>query len=785
MKKNLFLTICIALLICTSTLSGCFEEEHKKNDSEDNTTYLLKLSAQLDESMKIADSYLTNITNQNGMFIYEYNPITNTTSQQYYNILRHAGTIYAMMKVYNETSNAQLLHAAENAIHYLTDQIKPYNDTQCIVYNDEVKLGGTALAIIALAEYTKVTGEDTYLSTLNNLGNYILLSMKPNGDFIHKRYYSTNVTSDFISEYYPGEAILALVRLYSITSDQIWLDAAETATQYLIYERDVNASVYTIIHDHWLLMALNELYRYKENIDYYNHSKLITIAILAYQRDDFTRFSEESEWLGSYYTPPRSTPTATRTEGLVASYHLFNDYNANQSYLKRMLYSINLSIQFQLKMQYTQETAQNMPHPPLAIGGFKESFTEYTVRIDYVQHNICGIIEFYHLLQEDKDLIEKIEEFKSSIIQTQLNCSILQDSLELGSQFLVNNQRQPGNFNYEYDFVRETQSTNDNEVRQAGALWGTSLLYQELHSSTLQDTFLKGIDFFKSCTIQDDTSLQWIAYPDDNEYGSTGTIALVCLSLIDFLRSSPEINSTVQVSLQQDFEKYLTFLLSLRMENGLFHQYYYLSNGTGYGPSSPYADGEALLTLCKAYNYQDQTHLKNSIIETAYRTYQNHIIDALEIDNDSSITKGFFQWGIMSYYEMLQTDWENIDNYSTVIISLADWMIDVHRTLERTRNTAYAYEGIIHAYIIAKEQQDNYHMNKFKNVIDVGLYKLTSWQVNGPIPNEYLKNHTTSDPLAIGGVMNHKEEPFLRIDVTQHQMHAVILALNHVYGCSK
>ena len=36
---------------------------------------------------------------------------------------------------------------------------------------------------------------------------------------------------------------------------------------------------------------------------------------------------------------------------------------------------------------------------------------------------------------------------------------------------------------------------------------------------------------------------------------------------------------------------------------------------------------------------------------------------------------------------------------------------------------------------------------------------------------------------AVGGVMNHKEEPYLRIDVTQHQMHAVILAKKYVYSC--
>ena len=39
----------------------------------------------------------------------------------------------------------------------------------------------------------------------------------------------------------------------------------------------------------------------------------------------------------------------------------------------------------------------------------------------------------------------------------------------------------------------------------------------------------------------------------------------------------------------------------------------------------------------------------------------------------------------------------------------------------------------------------------------------------------------TDDPKAIGGVMNSKSYPKLRIDVTQHQMHAVILARRFIY----
>lgn len=38
-----------------------------------------------------------------------------------------------------------------------------------------------------------------------------------------------------------------------------------------------------------------------------------------------------------------------------------------------------------------------------------------------------------------------------------------------------------------------------------------------------------------------------------------------------------------------------------------------------------------------------------------------------------------------------------------------------------------------------------------------------------------------ADKFASGGIMNHLREPGLRIDVAQHQMHAVVLAKKYIY----
>lgn len=173
--------------------------------------------------------------------------------------------------------------------------------------------------------------------------------------------------------------------------------------------------------------------------------------------------------------------------------------------------------------------------------------------------------------------------------------------------------------------------------------------------------------------------------------------------------------------------------------------------------------------------------LQPIIIASADAGYRHNIEDALQEDPDSSTTKGYYQWSSMIFFEIATTGWTGTEKYGDYVIDLANWMIDVHKTLKKTRNTAYAYEGIIHAYQLAVQRNDIAHIQKFARVIEVGLKKLTSWQVGSPLMNRFIRSRPTDNPLAIGGVQNHYRESPLRIDVTQHQMHAVILARRYVY----
>ena len=346
--------------------------------------------------------YLTKAVKTKGEFVYSYLPRTDTKRDSY-NILRHAGTTYAMLELFAVTKEAPLLEAAQRAIHYLLRVTKPCpsGDAEllCVVEDDAVKLGGNALAIIALAKYTEVTQDQRYLPTLLRLGKWIQQVQNDTGQFfIHKQRYSDGVIRDTVSQYYPGEALLALTRLAALDPNGGWLDTAERGAQYLIRVRDGDVQTSDLSHDHWFLYALNELYRVRPQPLYREHALRITQAIIESQN----RTPRYPDWLGSYYRPPRSTPTATRTEGLCAIYALARDFGDPEE-AATILKAIRLGIAFQLQTQFRPESALYLKNPQRALGGFHRSLTNFEIRIDYVQHNISSLLGLYRNLRTQEN----------------------------------------------------------------------------------------------------------------------------------------------------------------------------------------------------------------------------------------------------------------------------------------------------------------------------------------------------------------------------------------------
>lgn len=355
-----------------------------------------------------------------------------------------------------------------------------------------------------------------------------------------------------------------------------------------------------------------------------------------------------------------------------------------------------------------------------------------------------------------------------------LTRQVLDRSLALGTRFLLHNQKKAGHFRYELDWKTLAYTDGDSPVRQAGAAWGLALIHQAQPAKAVERALVRALAFFDKCSKLTVDGRRYIVYPSA-DFGALGTVALTALALIDYLRVKPS------TALRDKLDGYLAFIVAARLEGGRFHQSFEHEGGRPVGKPSPYFDGEALLALTKAARYLGRNDLREVVLAEAEAGYQANVVAALKADPDSDVTKGYYQWSSMAYYELATWSAIKSDVHAKRLLALADWMVDVHRTLSRSRNTGYAYEGIIPAYAIALRDGDQERAKRLRRVIDCGMTRLCSWQLGNPLANAYIRSQPEHDARAVGGVQNHRAEPKLRIDVTQHQMHAVILARRHVF----
>jgi hypothetical protein len=351
------------------------------------------------DSARAAGAYLTRSVQAEGRFAYSYSPDRNRVATSY-NMVRHAGTVYSMFELYQATGDPALRTAAEKALGYLLLAARPYGDPAekltMVVDADKIKLGGVALAMVALVQHLEATQDRQHLPLLQSLGRYVVSQQQPTGEFISQRYAETGeAREDFESQYYPGEAILALVRLHRVDPRPVWLDTAQKGAGYLINVRDKGKPVSALIHDHWLLYALNELHRARPEPIYLEHAMRIVDAIQAGQNRDVAY----PDYFGSFYNPPRSTPAATRAEGLAAAHDLARDY-VSAARAASILETLRSTVGFQLHTQFQPESVMYFDVPQRSLGAFHRALDHYEIRIDYVQHNISALLGLRRILAE-------------------------------------------------------------------------------------------------------------------------------------------------------------------------------------------------------------------------------------------------------------------------------------------------------------------------------------------------------------------------------------------------
>lgn len=349
--------------------------------------------AELITAARAGGDYLVRAQKPDGSFHYSYNALEDRASDRVYNIVRHAGTAISLFDLYRATRDTGYLEAARRAVNYLKTRFRPAreNNAVYVIDNDgKAKLGANGLALVALAEQMELDPKFADPENAERLANLILAMQRKDGSFESYYRIKGDESSQSVSLYYPGEAMLGLMRLRRLNNDKRLLEAARRGAAYLI---ESQTRMENLPPDAWLMQALEALHATEREPRYAIHAIALADAMIADQRTE----TDRAGFAGSFRPGlPRATPAASRAEGMLAAYRIARLTNSARA--SQIASALKSSARFQLSQQFDRDNSFFLPNAERARGGFRESLASLRIRIDFAQHNISSLIGIAGLL---------------------------------------------------------------------------------------------------------------------------------------------------------------------------------------------------------------------------------------------------------------------------------------------------------------------------------------------------------------------------------------------------
>ena len=406
----------VVALLCAGMVAGC-------GDSADMATLpappLLRITpsraelqpAVLEEAIDRSAAYLLRQVEPSGRFVYCVNTRPEVPPGTAYNILRHAGTIYSLCMAYESTGAKELREPIVRTCGYLLESVGPvdgapgtlavWSNPKTDSFSDSVdaKLGGAGLALVALLGAEAITPGTVSPEVVQQLGQFVLYMQRRDGSF-YSKYTPTKFGRDdsWHSLYYPGEAALGLVMLSEFDGDLRWREACVSALEFLARSRQGRE---TVPADHWALLATERLLTRGPELPpstrtlLEDHARQICRAMLAEQNRH-----EQTPAHGSFDASGRTTPAATRLEGLLATLAWLPAEDRLRPELEQ---AVTDGMRFLLRAQVQDgEFAGGMPRVVAGAPGSTGPQGEVPVRdteirIDYVQHALSAMIRYREL----------------------------------------------------------------------------------------------------------------------------------------------------------------------------------------------------------------------------------------------------------------------------------------------------------------------------------------------------------------------------------------------------
>jgi hypothetical protein len=313
-----------------------------------------------------AANRLAGLVKPDGSFLYCYHAGRGVERPDY-NILRHAGSIWSLAEASRHLPLGRHAgDAAQRGLLWLVGQrLLPLTPGLiCVVEDGKIKLGGSALAALAIMSYLdtdwpRPSEHSTRLEKVADaLCAYLLSQATPDGDFVHKRDAATFAVEPFRSEYYTGEALFALLSALRRQPHQTPLHVARDLLHGL-----AGRGYGVEQQSQWMMYAAETAWTIRPDA-----------ALLSYMDDVVDNILD----VPLYRARQCSTPVACRSEALLCALRTWRraglEGQPRFAQVEREV-AFNLSLQF---MDYLPD------------GAFRRGFGRNKVRIDYIQHNLSA-----------------------------------------------------------------------------------------------------------------------------------------------------------------------------------------------------------------------------------------------------------------------------------------------------------------------------------------------------------------------------------------------------------
>jgi hypothetical protein len=348
---------------------------------------------QISQAIALSGGYLERACGPDGKFVYEITtPFGEQTSS--YNIVRHAGAMYALALLNRSRPDRKAVDAMVRAANFMRQNYigQDAHSGQLVVWSEptgphsEASLGATGLGLVALTETRKVAPNAIQLQELQALGRFALFLQRDDGSFASK--YSTETgPGDWDSLYYPGETALGFIGLYEADHSRRWLTAAAKALLYLARSR---AKLSPVPPDHWVLIAMARLLPYCDKAS----CPVSRDELLEYARQVCNSIVHDqlrnpvAPMDGAFDVTGRTGSVATRMEGLLAAL----EFLPIDEFRARVEAATGRGIAFLLRAQ--------IKSGPYA-GGVPSAFLTGApgtseIRIDSIQHALSAWVRYQY-----------------------------------------------------------------------------------------------------------------------------------------------------------------------------------------------------------------------------------------------------------------------------------------------------------------------------------------------------------------------------------------------------